>query len=624
MRAGIHEPIEAKVLRILMVEDSPEDAELIELQLSKAGYQIAAVRVASESAMLKALANSEWDVIVSDYSVPGFGALPALKVLKRTGRDIPFIIVSGIISDEMAVAIMRAGAHDYLRKDNLSRLPSVIDHEMQEAANRQQTREMESTLRLHIAALDSAANSIVITDRTGTIQWVNAAFTKLTGYPATEAIGGNLRMLKSGKQDEQVYKDMWNTILSGAVWRGEIVNRRKDDSLYVEEMTITPVLSGDSTISHFVAVKEDVTARKQAEETLRRQASLIDLTPDAVMAWRMDGILTFWNRGAEALYGWRKDEAIGQLAHGLFQTKFPQALEQLEKRLKQTGSWSGELSHRTKDGREIVVLSRWLAQFDARGEVSEVLESNTDVTERKLTELALIRSEKLASVGRMAATVAHEINNPLTSAITALYLIRTDSALPESIQKNLVLAEQELRRVAHVSQQSLGFYREVGNMAVVNLEEVLDSILDIYEPRLRNKNISLQRRYQNTVGIFAAAGEIRQVASNIIANSIDALPQNGKLFVRLTGPQVQLGNRRMIRVTIADNGEGISSKDLPHICEPFFTTKQSIGTGLGLWVTSEMVKKHEGRLRIRSKSGEGTVVAFWLPTERRKGERKSI
>jgi PAS domain S-box-containing protein len=612
------------VLRVLIVEDSADDAELVEIQLAKAGYQVEAVRVTSEAAMREALASAEWDVIIADYAVPGFGALPALKVLKHHERDIPFIVMSGIISDEMAVAAMRAGAHDYLRKNHLSRLPFVIEHEMQEAATREKNRQMEATLRVQIAALDSAANSIVITDRKGTIQWVNAAFTKLTGYPSSEAIGQNPRALKSGQHEDQFYKDMWSTIVSGSVWRGELINRRKDASLYVEEMTITPVRSAGGDISHFVAVKEDITARKRAEETLRRQASLIDLTPDAVMARRMDGTLTSWNHGAETLYGWIKVEAIGQRAQILFQTKFPQEVEKIEEQLKRTGKWSGELIHRAKDGREIIVLSRWLAQFDAHGKVSEVLESNTDITERKRTEVALIRSEKLASVGRMAATVAHEINNPLTAVISALYLVRIDPALPESVRKNLALAEQELGRVSHITKQSLGFYREVGNATVVNLAEILDGILDIYEPRLRNKNISLLRRYRNTAGVQAVEGEIRQAASNLIANSIDALPQKGTLHVRLTGPHVIDGHRRMVRVTIADNGEGISTKNMTRVLEPFFTTKQSIGTGLGLWVTSELVKKHEGRLRIKSRAGVGTVVTIWLPVERRKEGRRAI
>lgn len=223
----------------------------------------------------------------------------------------------------------------------------------------------------------------------------------------------------------------------------------------------------------------------------------------------------------------------------------------------------------------------------------------------------------------MAATIAHEINNPLASTMNALYLVRTDPALPECVKHDLAVAEHELRRVSHITKQTLGIYREVGNPTSVDLPVVLDSLLDLYGSRLRNKHISVRRSYRCSAHILAIAGELCQIISNVIANSIDALPEGGKLHVRLFGPQILRGNRDMIRLTIADDGEGIAAENLKRIFEPFFTTKQSIGTGLGLWVTSELVKKHEGRLRIKSRLGKGTVLTVWLPMERRTQERKS-
>ena len=193
--------VRGNTLRILMIEDSAEDAELERRHLTKAGYEVFLRRITRAEEMQEALADHDWDLIIADYAVPGFGAVPALTVLKQSGRDIPFLIVSGTISDETAVETMRAGAHDYILKNNLSRLVPAIQREMQEAVTRQHNRQMEAVLRLQVAALNSAANSIVITDRDGTILWVNAAFTKLTGYAAAEALGQNPRMLKSGKHE---------------------------------------------------------------------------------------------------------------------------------------------------------------------------------------------------------------------------------------------------------------------------------------------------------------------------------------------------------------------------------------------------------------------------------------
>jgi PAS domain S-box-containing protein len=741
-----------------MVEDSPEDAELVERQVTKGGYQVTVVRVTDANAMQQSLLSAEWDVVLSDYHVPGFGAVPALEVLKHSRLDIPFIILSGVVSDEQAVAAMRAGAHDYLRKDNLSRLTPVIEREIQEAARRRLNRQMEAKLQLQSAALDSAANSIVITDRAGTIQWVNSAFTELTGYGKDEAIGQNPRVLKSGKHDDQIYKKLWNTVISGSVWRGEIINRRKNGSLYVEEMTITPVRM-NGTISHFIAVKEDITERrqsedarkqaedavrssqtklqgiissamdavisvdekqrvvvfnqaaetafqcsaaealgstldrfipeslrevhhdhirrfgldrttarsmrspgllngvrangetfpieatisqvqtegeklytvilrdiserKQAENLLREQANLLDLAHDAIMVRDLDGTIRFWNHGAEEMYGFSKQQATGRISHDLLRTVFPQPLEEIDRELLRGARWDGELIHTAHDGTRILVASRWASQQNRNGFAIGVMEINHDITARKQAEQALIRSEKLASVGRLAATIAHEINNPLSSALNALYLVRTDPALHANVKDHIALAEQELGRVAHITKQTLGFYREVGNPAAVDVPMVCDSLLELLGPKLRNKNISVRRSYRSVAGIDAIDGEFRQIVSNLITNSIDALPHGGNLHVRLAGPQALRNARRMVRITIADDGEGIAVENLKEIFEPFFTTRQSIGTGLGLWVTSELIKKHEGRLRLRSRVGRGTVVTIWLPVERRGPDRRS-
>jgi PAS domain S-box-containing protein len=245
-----------------------------------------------------------------------------------------------------------------------------------------------------------------------------------------------------------------------------------------------------------------------------------------------------------------------------------------------------------------------------------------NITEKKRAEQALVRSEKLASVGRMAATIAHEINNPLAAAMNALYLVWSSPEVPDSARTNLDLAEQELERVAHITKQTLGFYRETGNSTTVQLPDLLDDVLMMYGPKLNNKNASVERRYRCGASVYAIEGEVRQVVSNLIANGIDAMPQNGTLYVRTSGPSTANGLPAMVQLTIADNGSGIPPENMRQIFEPFFTTKQSVGTGLGLWVTKELVRKHDGKLRVRSRVGEGTVFVIWLPTERRKQERE--
>jgi len=282
------------VLRILIVEDSEDDALLVLNQIKKGGYDIESERVDTAEKMKAALKEKTWDIILSDYQMPHFNGLEALALYNKAGIDIPFIVISGAIGEEVAINAMKAGAHDYIMKNNLRRLLPTIERELRESINRaerklleQKQKHAEIIMRLQSKALESAANSIVITDKEGTIIWANSAFSQLTGYVSEEIIGQNPRILKSGKQDSAYYKNLWQTILTGKVWHNEIVNCRKDGTLYTEEMTITPVQNHEREITNFIAIKQNITERKQYEEALseseKRYRSLFESSRDAIM-----------------------------------------------------------------------------------------------------------------------------------------------------------------------------------------------------------------------------------------------------------------------------------------------------------------------------------------------------
>jgi PAS domain S-box-containing protein len=394
----------------------------------------------------------------------------------------------------------------------------------------------------------------------------------------------------------------------------------------------------------YAQLQGEMTARKLAEEALFRagalQRAIFNSANFSSIATDANGIIQIFNVGAERMLGYTAAEVMNKITPADIsdpQEVIARAKElSLELGIPIRPGFEAlvfkasrgiediyELTKVRKDGSRFPAIVSVTALRDAQEAIIGYLLIGTDNTARKLAEEALIRSEKLASVGRLAATITHEINNPLSSALNALFLVRTDPALPQSVKSHLTIAEQELGRVAHITKQTLGFFREVGNPTAVDLAEVLDSVLDIYGPRLRDKEITVLRSYRSKTGIRAVDGEMRQVASNILANSFDALSQGGKLHMRLFGPQAIRGARRMVRMTIADDGAGIAAENLKRIFEPFFTTKQSIGTGLGLWVTSELVKKHGGRMRLRSRLGKGTVVTIWLPMERRGQEQRT-
>ena len=260
-------------VRILILEDEPLDAELEIRELRRAGLAPEWTRVETESDFADRLRTFEPELVLADFSLPGWNGLAALRRVREQGIELPFIVVTGSLDEETAADCIKAGADDYVLKERLARLPYAVRSAREAWATRVARRRAEDALRLRNAALEATANGIVITDANGTILWVNPAFGELTGYSREEAAGRNPRILKSGVQTEVFYRQMWETITAGGVWRGELLNRRKDGSLYLEEMTITPVRGAKGSIEHFVAVKQDTTARHRQEEVIRSLAT---------------------------------------------------------------------------------------------------------------------------------------------------------------------------------------------------------------------------------------------------------------------------------------------------------------------------------------------------------------
>jgi signal transduction histidine kinase/FixJ family two-component response regulator len=279
-----------------------------------------------------------------------------------------------------------------------------------------------------------------------------------------------------------------------------------------------------------------------------------------------------------------------------------------------------ELEHRVLrvDGSLGWTFSRAIPIQDANGEIVEWFGAATDITPRKQAEQALLRSEKLASVGRMAATIAHEINNPLEAVTNTLYLAQGSINEPEVARRYLDLAEGELKRVAHIARQSLGFYRESNAPKLTSINEVLQSAIDLLKNRIASTAAVIEKQWDENVEIVAVAGELRQVFSNLLSNSLDAIEKGGLIRVRVSARAASKKARRSIRVTIADNGGGVSTNLRSHIFEAFFTTKGTVGTGLGLWISKQIILKHGGTIQMRSSTDadtHGTVFSIVLPLE---------
>jgi len=265
----------SKTLSILFLEDSPEDAEIAVRALEAAGYECRWDRVETRKDFLERLLSPDYDLVISDFKLPSFDGLAAIKLFVEYGFDIPFILVSGALGEEAAVESLRAGATDFVLKDKLFRLPQVVERALEEKERHRQVRQAEQKVRRQATALESAANAIIITDADGLITWVNPAFTKLTGYQVKEVVGKNPRILRSGEHDPAFYKNLWETLLSGKIWHGEMVNRRKDGTPYFEEQTIAPVMNDAGAIDGFIAIKQDISARRSAEREIRLPATVL-------------------------------------------------------------------------------------------------------------------------------------------------------------------------------------------------------------------------------------------------------------------------------------------------------------------------------------------------------------
>jgi PAS domain S-box-containing protein len=254
--------------------------------------------------------------------------------------------------------------------------------------------------------------------------------------------------------------------------------------------------------------------------------------------------------------------------------------------------------------------------FGCDGEIGRLVAVSRDITELKCAQRAVIQAEKLGAAGRLAATVAHEINNPLEAVTNLIFLAKTSQGLPEEVRLHLDVADRELARVAQIAQQTLGFYKDTSKVKWVNVAEVVNDVITIYDRKVRNKRLKIEVAVDAELTIFAKQGELKQTLSNLFANAIEASQDNGTVWLRAQATKNWTnGIEPGVRVTLADNGSGMTPEVQRRIFEPFFTTKTDIGTGIGLWVTKCLIEQQGGYMRFRSRQGQnaGTAMSFFIP-----------
>jgi nitrogen fixation negative regulator NifL len=575
-----------------------------------AGQGGAAGRAAMHFATTIYVGGRQWELVISP--APGY-----LKA-QRTHRPWD-ILGAGLLATAAVVAYLLTAA----RTSRIERLVAERTDELA-MANEALSREADEN-RFQGAAFRAAASGIVIADRKGTIKWVNPAFSHMTGWAASEAIGQTPRILKSGEHDEPFYRALWSTILSGSIWRGEMVNRRKDGTPYTEEQTITPVVGEDGAITGFVAVKEDITEKRRLAEAARtREAyyrSLIENILDVILVVGADGFIQYASPSVKRVLGYEPEDRVGKSALEMVHPDdLPQVARIYASAAREAnflGSAEYRLRHRNGSWRLVEAVGKNLAE----GEMSSgFVVTIRDITERReageLQERLksdLAQREKLAALGELLAGVAHELNNPLSVVVgySGILMKATDPTVAVRAGKVNDAAE----RCARIVRNFLALARQHSpERDHVDVNAIAREVVEILAYQLRVDNVTVTLDLADDVpSLWADPYQLRQVLVNLITNAHHAVRETPSERRISVASRFEPGTSR-VRLEISDSGAGISDEVIRRIFEPFFTTKPlGQGTGLGLPICRGIVESHGGVLEVEGRPGTGARFRAWLP-----------
>jgi PAS domain S-box-containing protein len=469
---------------------------------------------------------------------------------------------------------------------------------------------------LHFAALVNSSHDPIITkDLTGRILSWNRAAVRVFGYEEEEILGQSiLRLILPNFHREE--NELQRKLTAGEpIDPYETTWVRKDGRNVPVAITIYPVRNESGSVIGASKVATDISERKRNDESRFRLAAIVESADDAIVSKDLTGIVTSWNEGARRMFGFPAEEMVGQSILRIIPEELRYEEDEILRKLRAGERIDHyETTRRNRNGENVDVSVTISPIRNGAGQVIGASKIARDISDRKKIERLLIQSEKLAATGRMAATIAHEINNPLESVMNLIYLARQNSPESGKAHQYLLTAEQELERVSHIARQTLGYYKDTGSPVEVVLHELIENVLVVYNSKLTALGITVDLRFNDLQRIVASKGEMLQVFSNVIANALDAMPQGGSLEISTRKLMGSTGDG--IQIVIRDSGTGIRREHLEKIFEAFFTTKGNLGTGIGLWVARQLVERRGGQISVASsieQEKSGTTITIFLP-----------
>jgi len=500
-------------------------------------------------------------------------------------------------------------------------------------------RQLEASEARAHRILQSIGDAVIVTDANACITHINPVAQTLTGWPLAEARGRALTEVF------QIYNESTREPVESPAAKvqrlGTIVGlanhtilKAKDGNEHHIDDSGAPIRNEAGDLSGIVLVFRDVTEQRTNEESLRikteeaerQRAEIESVYHNAPIGLALFDVKDFrylrLNDRQAAFFALKPEQVVGRTLTEMA------PIEGLRELFEQVAAGIPVVNYPLEgtvindpDTHRYWTVS-YYPVYANDGSVQAITAAFLEVTSQKKTEKALLQSEKLAAVGRLASSIAHEINNPLESVMNLIYLARQYADLPK-VQELLDMADQEIRRVSVIANQTLRFHKQPSNPQAITSPALFGTVLSIYEGKLRNSNVTVETRFRTDKPIVCFEGDVRQVLNNLIGNAIDAMtpgsPQDvGRLIIRSRVGTHWSTGRQGLFLTVADTGCGMTPQVAANIFEPFFTTKGIAGTGLGLWVSQEIVTRHAGVLRVRSSQRHGhcgTVFALFLPFE---------